>query len=480
MKSALEIHFSRFRANIIGQDACYETPFGRQRLLYADWTASGRAYRPIELELLDEVLPFYGNTHTETTATGTCMTKAYEGAKEIVRRHVGAAEGDAVLFTGSGMTSAVNKLQRMMGLRQRDDAGVAQMRDEDRPLVLVTHMEHHSNHLSWLETAATIEVIRPDLDGNVDLDHLRQLLGRYSRRRLKIAAVTACSNVTGIRSPYHAIAGIMHACKGLCFVDFACAAPYVDINMHPKGSEGIGAGGAEDLDAIYFSMHKFLGGPGTPGVLVFSRNLCCRTVPDQPGGGTVLYTNPWGGREYLNDLALREDGGTPPILQGIKAGLCIRLKEEMGVERMLRREKELTVRLMDRLQTVAGVEMLAGKRRDRLGVISLLVSGMHYDDVVQILNDRFGIQARGGCSCAGTYGHFLLGIDRERSEEVRRLLLSGDLRRKPGWVRLSLHPTMTDEEIDYLADAVESVSKQGSGVEMRRGGVRISCPVPRI
>jgi len=456
--STLETYFSPFRANIIGQGVCYETPFGRQRLLYADWTASGRAYRPIEMKLLEEVLPYYGNTHTETTITGEKMTAAYEGAKEVIRAHVGAGEEDVLIFCGSGMTSAVNKLQRMMGLKSNWPEGAAcGPAAEERPLVLVTHMEHHSNHISWLETTATVEVIRPDEKGDVDLGHLRELLVRYRNRRVKIAAVTACSNVTGIETPYREIARVMHEQDGLCFVDFACSAPYVNIDM-------------TGLDAIYFSMHKFLGGPGTPGVLVFNRKLYDRPVPDQPGGGTISYSNPWGGREYVEEIAAREDGGTPPILQGIKAGLCIRLKEEMGVQRILERESQLVERLMERLSHLVGIRILAAEHRKRLGVISFVVSAMHYDTVVKALNDRFGIQARGGCSCAGTYGHFLLGVDQAWSEAIRKAVLAGDLRSKPGWVRLSLHPTMTDKEIDYIADAVEAV-----GVRQRA-----ACPVPRI
>jgi selenocysteine lyase/cysteine desulfurase len=461
----LETYFSTFRANVIGQRVYFDTPFGRLRMLYADWTASGRAYRPIEMELLERVLPFFGNTHTETTVTGTRMSAAYEEAKRIIREHVHAGEEDVVLFCGSGMTSAVNKLQRMLGMRLRAEEGSA---EQQRPLVLVTHMEHHSNHISWLETNATVEVIPPDENGNVDAGLFREMLERYRSRPVKIAAVTACSNVTGIGTPYQKIAQVMHEYGGVCFVDFACSAPYVEIDMHPGGGpdgDGVGA----DLDAIYFSGHKFLGGPGTPGVLVFNRKLYSNRVPDQPGGGTLLYSNPWGGREYVDDIEAREDGGTPPILQAIKAGLCIRLKEEMGVVAMLEREAEMVGRLMERLTSVKGIEVLAARQRKRLGVVSFVVKGVHYDSAVKLLNDRFGIQARGGCSCAGTYGHFLLGIDQEWSERIRDAVLAGDLRSKPGWVRLSLHPTMTDEEIDYIADAVEMVARP-----------RITCPVPRI
>jgi selenocysteine lyase/cysteine desulfurase len=466
--NTLEAYFSPFRANVIGQQVCFDTPFGRKRMLYADWTASGRAYRPIEMELLERVLPFFGNTHTETTVTGTRMSAAYEGAKRIIREHVHGGEEDVVLLCGSGMTSAVNKLQRMLGLKRA-------VVDEERPLVLVTHMEHHSNHISWLETNATVEVVPPGEDGGVDVANFREVLERYRARPVKIAAVTACSNVTGIETPYQEIARVMHEYGGLCFVDFACSAPYVEMNM-------------ADLDAIYFSGHKFLGGPGTPGVLVFNRKLYGFGTPDQPGGGTLLYSNPWGGREYFEDIEAREDGGTPPILQAIKAGLCIRLKEEMGVARMLEREAEMVGRLMDRLTSVRGIEVLAARQRKRLGVVSFLVAGMHYDVVVRMLNDRFGIQARGGCSCAGTYGHYLLCIDRARSEAIREALLRGAIQSKPGWVRLSLHPTMTDDEIEFIADAVEMVAARDTR-DMNRvkpevravgGWPRISCPVPRI
>jgi selenocysteine lyase/cysteine desulfurase len=454
--NTLEAYFSTFRANVIGQQVCFDTPFGRKRMLYADWTASGRAYRPIEMELLDRVLPFFGNTHTETTVTGTRMSAAYEEAKRIIKEHVHSGEEDVLLFCGSGMTSAVNKLQRMLGMR------AAELREEQRPLVLVTHMEHHSNHISWLETNATVEVIPPDENGNVDLGQLCELLERYRARPVKIAAVTACSNVTGIETPYGEIAQLMHERGGLCFVDFACSAPYVDIDMHPGkvGNAICGNGRGADLDAIYFSGHKFLGGPGTPGVLVFNRMLYGNRIPDQPGGGTLLYSNPWGGREYIEDIEAREDGGTPPILQGIKAGLCIRLKEEMGVAPMREREGEMVGRLMERLLEVEGIGVLAANQRKRLGVLSFVAREAHYNLMVKMLNDRFGIQARGGCSCAGTYGHFLLGIDRARSEGIRKALLAGDPRSKPGWVRLSLHPTMTDAEIDYIADAVESTVEQ--------------------
>ncbi len=444
-------YFSRFRQDIIGQEQFFETLYGPQRIIYADWTASGRAYRPIEMRLQEEILPFFANTHSRSTVTGERMSAAYEQAMAVVREHVNAGEDDTLIFCGSGMTAAVNKLQRIMGLRiperLMDYANCPKPDEAARPLVLVTHMEHHSNHISWLETIATVEIIHPAEDGNVDLQHLRQLLERFRHRKTKIAAVTACSNVTGIETPIHEIAAIMHEHNGLCFADYACSAPYVPINMHP----GLRS---KDLDAIYFSFHKFLGGPGTPGVLVFNNRLYRNRIPDQPGGGTMLYSNPWGVHEYIPEIQQREDGGTPPVLQGIKAAMCIRLKEEMGVENMLAREKELTLRLLDRLGEIAGVQILGPAQR-RLGIISFVVKHAHYDLIVRLLNDRFGIQSRGGCSCAGTYGHLLLGIGEEQSYEILDALRAGETWSKPGWVRLSIHPTMTDAEIDYIADAIE-------------------------
>jgi selenocysteine lyase/cysteine desulfurase len=451
--NSLEDYFSRFRQNIIGDEQFFETPFGRKRIQYADWTASGRAYGPIEAEMQDEILPYFANTHTEATFTGRMMSGAYEQAKTTIRTHVNASEDDVLVFCGSGMTAAVNKLQRILGLRLpervMDYVKCLQIDESLRPLVLVTHMEHHSNHISWLETIATVEIIRPGKDGNVDLEHLRELLQRFSHRKNKIAAVTACSNVTGIETPVHEIAAIMHEHDGLCFVDFACSAPYVPMNMHPGW-------GLRDLDAIYFSFHKFLGGPGTPGVLIFNSKLYRNQVPDQPGGGVMLYSNPWKVHEYITDIQLREDGGTPPVLQGIKAGMCIRLKEEMGVENMLLREKEMVRHILQRLEQIPGLEIL-GSNRKRLGVISFIVQKAHYNLFVRILNDRYGIQARGGCSCAGTYGHVLLHIDEARSYDILNSLRAGEMRDKPGWIRLSVHPTMTDAGIDYILDAVENI-----------------------
>jgi len=247
----------------------------------------------------------------------------------------------------------------------------------------------------------------------------------------------------------------MHQNGGVCFVDFACSAPYIDIDMHPSDPEAY-------LDAIFFSPHKFLGGPGTSGVLVFNKNLYHNAVPDNPGGGTVKWTNPWGGHKYIDNIEEREDGGTPGFLQVIRTSLAIKLKEKMGVETMLKREEELLTYLFSRLSHVSNISILAGQHKDRLGVVSFNINNLYHDLAVKILNDRFGIQTRGGCSCAGTYGHYLLGVDETKSEEISKKVMKGESAIKPGWIRLSIHPTTTNEELKFVCDSIISLSENHS------------------
>lgn len=424
-------------------------------MVYADWTATGRAYAPIEQRLLRDVLPWMANTHTETSATGQAMTLAYQQASDLVKRHVNAGEDDVLIATGSGCTGAINKLQRLLGLRVPSNfIGRTEVPPERRTLLLVTHMEHRSKHTTWLECEVDVEVVPPGADGRVDLAAHSALLARHADRPIKIAAVTACSNVTGLATPYHAIAALMHAAGGLCFVDFACSAPYVAIDMHP-------ADPAQRLDAIYFSAHKFLGGPGSYGILVFGKHLYSASVPDQPGGGTVAWTNPWHGRRYFEDIELREDGGTPGVLQLIRAALAVQLKEAMGVQRMVEREHAIVDRVFASMDGMQRVIVLAGQHRERLPVFSFYIEGLHYNLVVRLLNDRFGIQARGGCSCAGTYGHYLLGVDAQHSHAITSRIDAGDLSDKPGWVRVSFHPVTSDAEVDFVCEAIARIAEHG-------------------
>lgn len=450
--SSLEKYFEPYRNNVIGYDQEFETVQGTKKLIYADWTASGRLYRPIEERMMKDFGPFVGNTHTETTVTGTYMTEAYHEAHAIIKRHAHAGKDDVIITQASGMTGVVAKFQRMLGLRIPEQMSkYIAIPDEEKPVVFVTHMEHHSNHTSWLETIAHVECIPPDANGAVNIGYLKDVLAKYKDRKTKIASVTACSNVTGIQTPYYKIARIMHEAGGLCFVDFACSAPYVEIDMHPTEP-------LEKLDAVYFSPHKFLGGPGTPGVLIFDSKLYTNKIPDQPGGGTVDWTNPWGGHKFLDDIEAREDGGTPPFLQTIKAALCVKLKEKMGVENLKRREEEIVDILFNELPKIDKLNILAAQTRDRLAVVSFYIDGLHYNLGVKLLNDRFGIQTRGGCSCAGTYGHYLLHIPQEVSHKITEKIDHGDLSEKPGWIRMSIHPIMTNDEVHYIIRSLKEVA----------------------
>lgn len=459
-----EKYFEQFRKNITGIDAEIETPFGQKKLVYADWIASGRLYNPIEKRITDDIGQLVGNTHSETTATGNAMTNAYKLAHQIIKTHVNASADDLLLFTGAGMTSAVGKLQRLMGLKIPEQAkrfcdssragvtGCKNSQEEKRPVVFITHTEHHSNQTSWFETIADVVVLEPAADLTVNAEALRKEIVKYSDRPLLIGSFSACSNVTGYFPPFYELASVMHEYGGYCFVDFAASAPYVKIDMHPADKK-------QQLDAIFFSPHKFLGGPGSAGVLIFNKELYNNISPDTPGGGTLLWSNRWGGYSYINDIEIKEDGGTPGFLQAIKAALAISLKEKMGTERMKEREEELLEIAFRELDKIKNLHILAGNVRQRLGVISFYIEDIHHNLITRILNDRFGIQVRGGCSCAGTYGHFLLNVDYKHSKEITDKIESGDLSMKPGWIRISLHPTMTNEELCFILEAIKLIAE---------------------
>ncbi len=453
LNTALEQYFQTFRENIIGIDQDFESPFGQKKIVYTDWTASGRLYRPIEEKLMNEFGPFVANTHTETTVSGTAMTMAYHQARNIIKQHVNASADDILITSGTGMTGVINKFQRILGLKVPENLReFTKVPEEKRPVVFISHMEHHSNQTSWLETIAKVEVIPPCEKGLPCLDSFALLLDKYKDHVIKIASVTSCSNVTGIETPYFEIAKLMHQHNGVCFVDFACSAPYVNIDMHPQDPEAY-------LDAVFFSPHKFLGGPGTSGVLIFNKKLYKNIIPDHPGGGTVSWTNPWGEHKYLDNIEEREDGGTPGFLQVIKTALAIQLKEKMGVENILNREHELVDYIFDQLNEVPNIKILASQHQNRLGVISFYIEGLHFNLGVKLLNDRFGIQSRGGCSCAGTYGHYLLHVDQETSQLLTNKITLGDLMEKPGWIRMSVHPTTTNEEIKYVCDSILALAE---------------------
>ncbi|MET0799684.1 MAG: aminotransferase class V-fold PLP-dependent enzyme [Actinomycetota bacterium] len=457
------------RTAVIGDDEAIATPFGLRRVTYADYTASGRSLAFIEDFIRDTVLPLYANTHSDSSGTGLQTTRFREDARRIVREACGGNERDhAVVFCGSGSTGAIAKLIDCLQLRVPADLDdryglIERIPLAERPVVFIGPYEHHSNELPWRESIAELVTVPEDHDGRIDLRALERALVEHEGRRLRIGSFSAASNVTGILSDVRAISTLLHHHGALSCWDYAAAAPYVEIEMSPSD----GRGDAEDLaslDAIFLSPHKFVGGPGTPGILVARRELFGNRVPSVPGGGTVAYVNP-SEHVYLDDIEHREEGGTPAIVESIRAGLVFQLKRAVGSDAIREREESFTHRAMHRWGENSDIEILGSHDLPRLSIVSFVVRHdrryLHHNFVVAVLNDLFGIQARGGCSCAGPYGHRLLGIDLDTSHEFEREIARGCEGIKPGWVRVNFNYFITETVFEYVLEAVDLVATEG-------------------
>lgn len=455
---------ARIRADVIGDDAPIRTPYGWRRLVYADQTASGRALGIIEDTIRSVVLPCYGNTHTEGSHTGRCMTRWREEAREQIRSSVQGDDSTAVIFCGSGSTGAVNKLVGLLGLGATGQSGGGEVRRDQehgsRPVVFLGPYEHHSNELPWRESSAEVVVIPPDETGQPDLGRLEHELARFEHRPLLIGSFCAGSNVTGLITDVDAVTALLHRYGALACWDYASAAAHLPVDMAAPGHPA--------KDAAFLSPHKLPGGPGTPGVLLVRRELIGRTVPTAPGGGTVVFVSP-DVQHYSTDLEVREEGGTPDIIGAVRAGLVFGLRDLVGGDTIAEREDRLVQQLLGSLVAHPGVEVLGNTDGPRMGVVSFRVRDprrpadqlLHHDFVVAVLSDLFGIQARGGCSCAGPYGHRLLHIDAATSTAIETQVLAGYAGLKPGWVRLSVAYYMSQQEVSYLSRAVDLIARLG-------------------
>jgi selenocysteine lyase/cysteine desulfurase len=453
---------AKIRDSVIGDGQLIETSFGQKPLIYADYTASGRSLDFIEQFITNRVLPFYANTHTETSFTGAQSTAFREEARQSIKQAVNAIEDDRLIFCGSGATAAINKLIDILDLRlpvnlnERhkflDLVPVA-----SRPVIFIGPYEHHSNEIPWRESIADVVVIPLTQSGQLDTKVLQAKLIEFADRPLKIGSFSAASNVTGLKTDVDEVAALLHQYDALSFWDYAAAAPYVSIDMNPLNS-------ACSKDAVFLSPHKFVGGPGTPGVLIVKKQLLKNSVPASPGGGTVLYVTPVD-HQFIADHERREEGGTPAIVESVRAGLVFKLQQAVGTDLIESLEASFKERALAQWKLNKNIEVLGDSSQEGLSIFSLRIkheeADLHYGFVVALLNDLFGIQARGGCSCAGPYGHELLGMDLNYSRKLEKELNKGHMVMRPGWVRLNFNYFINEETFDYLLNAIEYVSELG-------------------
>ncbi|SFQ19743.1 aminotransferase class V-fold PLP-dependent enzyme [Tranquillimonas alkanivorans] len=439
----------RLRRGLIGEGLRFETPFGARELLYADYTASGRSLRQVEDFVLERILPFYANSHTEASFCGMTMTRMREEARAMIARLVHADENCHVLFTGSGATAGLNRIVHLLELPRRVAAG-------ESVVVLTGPYEHHSNILPWRESGARVVAVPEVLGGGPDLSRLAEELDAARDADLVVGSFSAASNVTGILTDPDPVTRLLKSRGALAVWDYAGGAPYLPMDMTPA------AGCAKD--AIVFSPHKFPGGPGASGVTVVRDTIVRSDTPTCPGGGTVDFVSPWR-HVYSTRVEAREEGGTPNVIGDIRAALAMLVKDAVGLECIVERDKELRRRGLARLRKCDRIELLGTDTENALPIFSFRVRNntggfIHHQLFSRMLSDIHGIQVRGGCACAGPYAHTLLCLNQQQSEDLLRRLSEGEELEKPGWVRLNLSYLLSDEQADRILDAVTRLASQ--------------------
>ncbi len=470
------------RSQIIGVDAVLKTPFGERHMVYADYTASGRGLHFVE-DYLKQIQVLYANSHTEDDTSGRTTTQLLHHAEQIIKQAVNAGPEGRIIACGTGATGAIDRMQQLVGVKlpaatrlslmtllkgyvgEDAEAGFASYCRKHQPVVFVGPYEHHSNEVSWRESMATVVEVRLAEDGGIDLADLERLLQLPAYQgRMRMGSFSAASNVTGMLSPVHEIARLLHRYDALAFFDYAASAPYVEINMNPVSDT---KKGDASLDAVFISPHKFVGGPGASGVLVFNQRCYHPELPPSvAGGGTVDYVGPET-HDFIKDIETRENAGTPGILQTLKAALVFQIKQAVGHKVIEERESDYVTQALGRWGKHPNIEIMGNPDPERrTGIVSFNLKGpgdryYHPRFITTLLDDLFGIQSRAGCSCAGPYGHKLLGIDDEKAEEFRAVIAEGHCGIKPGWCRVGFHYLFDEAEVAYLLEAVEFIAENG-------------------